>query len=217
MSLKVLLADDHPIVRDGLQSVIKKKGQGLKVVAEASNGNEVLNIASRIPVDVFVLDISMPILNGIDTAARLIKKDPTSKIVILSIHGEQSFVEKALVVGVRGYVLKENATEDIIVAIKEVYDGKYFLCPAISKFIVDGFIFWKHNYQYNPNVVKLTLREREILQLIAEGYSNEEASKHLNLSLNTVLVHRKNIMNKLDIHKHANLVRYAIKEGISKL
>lgn len=217
MSIKVLLADDHPVVRDGLRYVIEKEGGEIEVVAEASNGEEVLKIADGTAVDVFVIDISMPILNGIETTAGLIKKNPAHKVIILSIHGTRSFVAKALDVGAKGYLLKESATEDIIFAIKEVHIGRYFLCPAISKFIVDGFLGKRHDYQWHTKIVELTPREREILQLIAEGFSSKEIQKRLSLSLNTVLVHRKNIMYKLDIHKQADLIRYAIKEGISEL
>lgn len=217
MSIKVLLADDHPVVRDGLKYVIEKEGGGIKVVAEASNGKEVLALAERKAVDVFVVDISMPILNGIETTAELVKKNPANKVIILSIHGTQSFVEKALDAGAKGYLLKESATEDIIFAIKEVSIGRYFLCPAISKFVVNGFLGKRPDYQRHTKIVELTSREREILQLIAEGFTSKEIHKHLNVSMNTVLVHRKNIMQKLNIHKQADLVRYAIKEGISKL
>ena len=217
MTIKVLLADDHPVVRDGLRYIIDNKGEDIKIIGEASDGNEVLEFAKKNLVDVYVLDISMPILNGIEATNSLIKMDSRSKIIILSIHDSRVFVEKAMKSGARGYVLKESATEEVIHAIHEVYRGRFFLSPAISKFIVDGFLGKTKNYSSNKKAVDLTKREREILQLIGEGLTDKEISMKLNLSLYTVHVHRKNIMNKLDIHKQAGLIRYAIREGISKL
>jgi DNA-binding NarL/FixJ family response regulator len=159
----------------------------------------------------------MPILNGIETTVKLIKMNPNNKIIILSIHDSRSFVEKALYCGAKGYLLKESAVDEVIHAVHEVNKGRYYLSSAISKFIVDGFISEIHKRDINENLVHLTEREREVLQLIAEGFTNKEIANNLNLSLNTVHVHRKNIMQKLDIHKHAGLIRYAIKEGIVKL
>jgi len=217
MTIKVLLADDHPVVRDGLRYVVENKSDDIKIAAEASNGQEVLQNAEGTAIDVFIIDISMPILNGLDTAERLITKNADTKVIILSIHGSRNFVEKALGIGVKGYLLKESATEDIVQAIHEVHQGRYFLSPAISKFVVNGFVGKSREYVRKEKITKLTQREREVLQLIAEGFSSKEIQRHLKLSLNTVLVHRKNIMHKLGIHKQADLVRYAIKEGICKL
>jgi len=217
MSIRVLLADDHPVVRDGLRSVIDKKAEDIKIIGEASNGNDVLEIAKKNQVDIYVLDISMPILNGIETTDRLMKMNPDSKIIMLSIHDGHIFVEKALKRGARGYILKESATEEVIHAIREVYKGRFFLSPTISKFIVKGFLGKMQGHRRYEKPVNLTQREREILQLIAESFANKEIARKLNISLYTVQVHRRNIMQKLDIHKHADLIRYAIKEGISKL
>lgn len=217
MRIKVLLADDHPLVRYGLKSAIERNCKDIKVVGEASNGKEVLELAKEKHVDVYILDISMPILNGIETVLRLKEIDPKSKAIILSIHDKRIFVEKALESGARGYLLKESATEEVIRAIREVYMGRFYLSPAISSFVVNGFLGKIHGPPISEKIVKLTKREREILQLIAEGFTNKEIAGKLNLSLYTVHVHRRNIMQKLNIHKHADLVRYAIKEGISKL
>lgn len=217
MSIKIILADDHPIVRDGLRFIIEKKGGDIKIIGEASNGNEVLEMARKNYADVYVLDISMPILNGIDTTDRLLKMNPKSKIIILSIHDSRIFVEKALKTGAKGYLLKESATEEVIHAIREVYMGRYFLSPSISKFVVHGFLGNMQDYKRDSNKGNLTKREREILQLIAEGFTNKEIAGKISLSLHTVHVHRNNIMRKLEIHKQADLIRYALKEGISEL
>lgn len=217
MSIKLLLADDHPVVREGIRFAIERAADDIEIVSEASNGKEVLEFARKNPVDVYILDISMPILNGIETTVKLIKMNPNNRIIILSIHDSRSFVEKALYCGARGYLLKVNAVDDVIHAIHEVHRGRFFLSSSISKYIVNGFLSDLHKREINENLVHLTEREREVLQLIAEGFTNKEIASNLNLALNTVHVHRKNIMQKLDIHKHAGLIRYAIKEGIIKL
>ena len=217
MSIKVILADDHPVVRDGIKSVINRKGSDIEVIGEASNGNEVLEMVKEDPADVYIIDISMPLLNGIETTERLIKMEPQSKVIILSIHDSRIFVEKALKSGAKGYILKESATEEVIHAIRDVYRGRFFLSPGVSKYIVHGFLGKLHGYKKYKELVTLTRREREILQLIAEGYTSKEIASKLKLSVNTVRVHRKNIMKKLDIHKQADLIRYALKEGISNL
>jgi two-component system response regulator NreC len=217
MRIRVLIADDHPVVIAGLRAIIEKKAEDIKVIGEASNGKEVLEIAKNYPPDVYILDISMPILNGIETASRLKKLNPRSNIIILSIHNSNAFVEKAFDSGAKGYILKESATEDIVYAIRQVYLGQYFLSPSISKVIVNGFLNRIKHGDRTKSVAVLTKKEMDILQLIGEGYTTKEIARHLNISLYTVQVHRKNIMQKLDIHESANLIRYAIKEGISKL
>jgi DNA-binding NarL/FixJ family response regulator len=217
MSIRVLIADDHPVVIAGLRATIEKKAEDIKIIAEASTGKEVLEIAKKYPADVYILDISMPVLNGIETASRLKKSNPRSNIIILSIHNSSAFVEKAFESGVKGYILKESATEDIVYAIRQVYLGKYFLSPGISKIMVNGFLGRIKDRDRTKTVAIITKKEMDILQLLGEGSTTKEIAQQLNISLNTVKVHRKNIMQKLDIHESAKLIRYAIKEGISKL
>ena len=217
MIIKVILADDHHLVREGLRSVIEKKGEHIEVIGEAQNGKDVLAMAKKNPADVYVLDITMPVLNGIATTERLIKMDAKSKVIILSIHDNRIFVEKAIQSGARGYITKESAVEEIIRAIHEVYQGRFVLSPSISKFIVNGFLKEMNHQRSGESGLKLTPREKEILQLIAEGIDCKETARRLGLSLNTVQVHKKNVMRKLDLHRQVDLVRYAIKEGISKL
>lgn len=217
MSIEVVIADDHAVVRDGIKTIVERIGKDIKVIGEAANGNEVLEMASEKRADVYVIDIAMPGLNGIETADRLMKMDPENRIIILSMHDNRTFVEKALRCGVRGYILKENAVEEIVHAIREVYTGGCFLSPKISKFMVSGFFGRRGHYKQYQKVIDLTRREKQILQLIAEGFTGREIAGQLNLSLNTVHVHRKNVMRKLDIHKQTELIRYAFKEGISQL
>jgi DNA-binding NarL/FixJ family response regulator len=217
MSIRVVLADDHPIVRAGLRAVIEKSKEDIVIVDEAINGKDVLKIAEKSAVDVYLLDVEMPHLNGIETAERLLGKDPKTKIIILSIHDSRIFVHRALRSGVKGYILKENATEEVIQAIQEVFRGRFFLSPGISSYIVDGFLGKVGARKEKSAETGLTKREREVLQLIGEGSTNKEIAQKLNLYLNTVHVHRRNLMQKLNIHKQADLIRYTIKEGISKL
>ena len=214
MAIKVILADDHAIVRDGLKAVIDKKGDGISVIGEASNGNDVLKLSKTRPADVYLLDISMPVLNGIETTHRLVKKDPKSKIIILSMHDDRTFVVKALQSGARGYILKESATYEIVFGINEVYLGRYYLTPKISSYLVEDFL-GREPGERQPS--ELSSREKGILQLLAEGWNNKEIAEKLSLSLNTVHVHRNNIMKKLQIHRQADLIKFAIKEGIIQL
>ena len=217
MSIRVVLADDHPIVRAGLRAVIEKSKEDIAIVDEAVNGIEVLDIAEKNAVDVYLLDVEMPHLNGIETAERLLKKDPKAKIIILSIHDSRIFVHRALRCGVKGYILKESAIEEVTKAIQEVFKGRFFLSPGISNYIVDGFLGKIGAGKDKSAGDGLTKREREVLQLIGEGSTNKEIAQKLNLYLNTVQVHRRNLMHKLNIHKQADLICYTIKEGISKL
>ena len=217
MSIKVILADDHPVIREGIKAVVTAKDKDIEIIGEATNGKEVLEMADNRPADVYMLDISMSVLNGIETARRLIQIDPRSRIIILSIHDERTFVERALECGARGYILKESASEEVVNAIREVNQGRYFLSPGISKFVVQGFLERRYDHRQYKKFASLTRREREIVQLIGEGLTNKEIAGKLRISLNTVNVHQKNIMAKLNIHRKANLIRYALKEGISKL
>jgi DNA-binding NarL/FixJ family response regulator len=217
VKIKVLIADDHPVVREGLRSAIQMSAEDIEVVAEASNGREVLDAAAKTPIDVFVLDIQMPLLNGIETTSRLIRMYPACRVIALSIHDSRFFVEKAIHAGARGYVLKESSTAEIVRAIHEVHGGRFFLSPAVTQYIVDGFVKKSSDGQDDSSLAALSAREREILQLLAEGVPSKEIAKKLYLSLNTVRAHKKNIMQKLEFHSQVDLVRYAIKEGISKL
>jgi len=218
MSIKIILADDHVMLRDGVKAVIKESEKDIEIIGEASNGNEVLMMAEKRPADVYILDISMPVLNGLETADRLIKRDPRSKIIILSMHDDRSMVTRALQSGIKGYLLKDNSSEELVDAIYQVYEGRFYLCPGISQFVVQGFIGRKGSGgNQTKELRELTGREREILQLMAESFSSKEISEKLNLSVHTVQSHRKNILQKLHMSKPIDIVRYAAKEGIIEL
>lgn len=216
MAIDVVLADDHAIVRQGLGAVISQEPD-IKVIAEASNGEEIVKIAKKTSADIFIIDITMPILNGLEASHQIMRIQPKSKIIILSMHDNRAFIEKALGMGVKGYVLKDSAADEIIKAIRVVNNGEYFLSPKISTFVIQDYIDSKGRKIGTRKIIELTQREREVLQLISEGYTNKEVAAHLNISLKTALVHRNNIMQKLDIHRQADLIRYALKEGITTI
>jgi len=216
MAITVVLADDHAIVRQGLGAVISQE-QDIKVIAEASNGKEVVDIAKKDPADIFIIDITMPILNGLEASSQIMQINPGNRIIILSMHDNRAFIERALNLGIRGYVLKDSAADEIIQAIRAVYKDEYFLSPRISTFVIQDYIDSKGQKIGEKKIVSLTEREREILQLIAEGYTNKEVAMHLKIALKTALAHRNNIMQKLGIHRQADLIRYALKEGITTI
>ena len=218
MSIRVVIADDHPVVRDGLRSTIERSGKDIVVVGEASDGMEALTMAATTHADLFIVDITMPNMNGIETARELLKRSPAAKVIILSLHDTKAMVEEALAAGARGYLTKEMATRNVVEAVIEVHAGRYYLCPAIAHFIVEaGLKGGKGSRKRGAAPVALTGQERKVLQLIAEGHSNKEIAAVLGLAVNTIHGHRNRVMAKLDLHKQADLVHYAIKAGIAKL
>jgi DNA-binding NarL/FixJ family response regulator len=205
--MKILLVEDHVLVREGLKILLTQKG--FQVVAEASDGHEALRLARTTPFDVAVVDIGMPGLNGIDTARELQKASPRSSCILLTRHQEEEFVAAALNAGVKGYVLKDQVVEDLVAAILRVSRGATYLSPGISRAVVDLYRS-KGKVSDDP----LTYRERQVLQLIGEGKSNKEIASILGLSAKTIESHRSRLMQKLDIHETANLVRYGIRHGL---
>jgi len=217
MSIRVLIADDHPLVRDGLRFSIERSQRDIEIVGEASNGVEVLQLAEKIQADIFVLDITMPRLNGLDTARELIRQRPGVKIIMLSFHDARAFVEEAMTADARGYLTKETASRNIVQAISEVHLGRLYLSPDASRLMTGKAARGTDEADSGQGSVSLTLQERKILQLIAEGRTAKEIAAELGRAVNTVNAHRKNLMAKLDLHKQTDLVRFAVKEGIAKL
>ena len=218
MSIRVLIADDHPVVRDGLRMTIERSGKDIVVVGEASDGMEVLKAVRTRPADVFILDITMPNLNGIEAARELLKRSPATKVIVLSLHDTKALVEEALAVGARGYLTKEMVTQTVVDAVTEVHAGRYYLCPRVAHFVVEAGLKGKKGSQKRGAApVALTGQERKVLQLIAEGQSNKEIAAMRDVSVNTVHAQRNSVMAKLNLHKQADLVRYAIKAGVAKL
>ncbi len=214
MRKTIMLADDHAVIRQGLKAIIEDLDPELEVVAEAGNGRELLDLASEKAADVYLLDISMPVLNGIEAMIRLVKDDPTAKVIILSMYKDKILVEKAIKNGARGYVLKESAGEELVKAIEEVYRGQYYFSPAISGHLVQGFLYGRNDDGQESLESTLTDRQREILKLICDGYTEKDIGKELNISYHTVHVHKNNIMKALDIHSKAELIKYAVKNRI---
>jgi DNA-binding NarL/FixJ family response regulator len=190
---------------------------GIEVSAEASNGVEVIEYSRDNHSDVYVLDISMPILNGIETALKLRKIQPKAKILFLSMHDNTNFVQKALECGAKGYLLKASAVDEVVNAIKTVYDGKVFLSPKISSLVLDGFLSKGKKLNKKKSFAGLTNRERQVLQMFAEGFTCKDIASTLKVSSHTVHNHRVHIMSKLKLHTNAELVKFALKEGISSL
>jgi DNA-binding NarL/FixJ family response regulator len=218
MSIRVIIADDHPVVRDGLRLTIERSGEDIVVVGEASDGMEVLKMARTKAADVFILDITMPNMNGIETERELLKQSPAAKIIMLSLHDTKAMVEESLAAGARGYLTKEMATRNVVEAVAEVHAGHYYLCPQIAHFVVEAGLREKRGSRKRGAApVALTTQERKVLQLIAEGHGNKEVAARLDVSVSTIHTHRNSVMAKLNIHKQADLVRFAIKAGIAKL
>ncbi len=207
MSTRVLLADDHALIRQGLKALLEK--HGFQVVSEASDGQETVRSVEKTNPDVAIIDISMPILNGIDTARELKKSSPKTKVILLTQHDEDQYVTESLRAGVKGYVLKSQAADDLVHAIHEVCRGSVYLSPSISRAIVDAYLS-KTYVSSDP----LSGRERQVLQLVGEGKSTKDIAVHLGISVKTAESHRARLMKKLDIHETASLVRYAIRNGL---
>ncbi len=211
--IRILLADDHTVVRKGLRLLLESQPE-FEVIADACDGRETIALAEQHQPDVVVLDVAMPILNGIEAARQISAKLPNTAIVFLSMHSDESYVLKALKSGARAYLLKDSAEYDLIAAIKAVSEGKAFFSPAISKMLVEDYVRQMRERDVEDSYELLTTREREILQLLAEGKSNKDVASLLNLSLYTVETHRGNIFQKLNLHNSAELILYAIRKGV---
>jgi two-component system response regulator NreC len=211
--VRILLADDHTLVRKGLRLLLETN-PGFQVVAEAANGREAVALAEEHKPHAVVMDIAMPILNGIEAARQICNKLPQTAVVFLSMHSDEGYVLKALKSGARGYLLKDSAEQDLINAVKAVSEGKAFFSPAISKMLVEDYVRQMQELKLEDSFELLTTRERELLQLLAEGKNNKEVASILNLSLHTVETHRSNIFQKLNLHSGAELILYAIRKGV---
>jgi DNA-binding NarL/FixJ family response regulator len=206
---RILLADDHPMFRQGLKALLER--EGYEVVAEAADGLEAVRQAQQSKPDIAVLDLGMPMLNGIDAARDIHKRIPDTRVVLLTMYEEDAYVLEALRAGIRGYVLKAQAAADLVNAIREVLRGAIYLSPGISEAVVNAY---KTKSDLPPD--PLTDRERQVLQLVAEGKTTKEIAGILGLSVRTADSHRTRIMQKLEIHETASLVRYAIRRGFIK-
>jgi two-component system, NarL family, response regulator NreC len=210
---RIVLADDHKLMRSGLRVLLEQQPD-LTVVGEASDGREAVALVASQRPDVLVMDIGMPSLNGIEAAAQITQSNPEAAIVMLSMHSDESYVLRALKAGAKGYLLKDSAEADLIRAVRAVAEGKSFFSPAVSKVLLDDYVRKLKRSGTEDPYDLLTPREREVLQLVAEGKSNKEVAQLLNLSVYTVETHRSNIMEKLNLHGVPELILYAVRKGI---
>jgi DNA-binding NarL/FixJ family response regulator len=207
MPIRVLLADDHQIIRDGMKVFLER--EGYNVNAQAQNGQDAVRLAQSFRPDVVVLDITMPILNGLDAAREILHNSPSTKAILLSMHDESKYVLEGLRIGIKGFVTKTHAAEDLLLAIRQAMQGMTYVSPELSQAVFEAI-------QMNKDVMQdpLTPRERQVLQLVAEGKTSKESAQLLNISTKTAETHRARIMEKLNIHETAGLVRYAIRRGL---
>jgi len=211
--IRVLLADDHTLVRAGIRSLLENM-EGIEVIAEAGDGREALRLVRTHRPDVVLMDIAMPGLNGLEAAARIAKKFPNVRVIILSMHVNEEYVLQALRAGAAGYMVKGADAAELEIAIRAVARGETYLSPMVSKHVVTDYI-QRISGETSP-LELLTPRQREVLQLIAEGYSTKKIARTLKISVKTVETHRMQLMERLDIHDIAGLVRYAIRVGLVK-
>ncbi|HEV2500084.1 MAG TPA: response regulator transcription factor [Terriglobia bacterium] len=207
MPIRILLADDHEVVREGFKSILER--QGYEVVGEAPDGLEAVRLAEKLKPQLAILDLAMPLLNGIEATRQILRVSPQTKTILLTMYKENQYVLEALRAGVAGYVLKTKAAKDLVQAIRQVSKGIAYLSPEVSQTLVDV-------YRSGGEILSepLTARERQVLQLVAEGKTTKEVASLLDVSVKTAETHRANLMKKLDIHETAGLVRYAIRTGL---
>jgi two-component system response regulator NreC len=211
MALRILLADDHMMVREGVKAVLQQ--EGFTVVADASDGHEAIRLAEQQHPDIAILDYAMPLLNGIDAAREVLRVSPRTKVIMVTMYAEDAFVLEALRAGIRGYLLKARSMSELVNAVREVWKGEIYLSPSISRTVVQAYLGMVDTSAEDV----LSTRERAVLQLVAEGKSSKEIASLLNISPNTVESHRTRIMQKLNIHDTAGLVRYALRHGLIQM
>ncbi len=211
MSIRVVLADDHVLIRAGLRALLQSL-PNVEVVGEASDGHEAVEVASRLEPDVVIMDIGMSNLNGLEAASQIRRQSPGVRVIMLSMHANEEYVGQALDAGASGYLLKGAEPAELELALKAVVRGETYLSPTISRQLVQDYL--SHRKEKLGSAVELTARQREVLQLVAEGRSTKEIARKLGVSIKTVETHRTELMRRLDIHDVAGLVRYAVRRGL---
>jgi two-component system response regulator NreC len=210
--IRVLLADDHTILRDGIRALLDDQTD-IEVIGEAQDGQATVKMTAQLLPDVVVMDIAMPLLNGLEATRQIQRDFPQVRVLILTMHENEEYIRQVLAAGALGYVLKDAAAHDLLGAIRAVYQGEAVLSPAITRLVIEDYLRWG-DIRPPDSTNSLTSREREVLQLIAEGYTNKEIAEILCLSIKTVQSHRTNLMSKLDLHDRGELIKYAIQKKI---
>ncbi len=213
MKLKVLIADDHGVVRKGLRLLLEQYPE-IEVVGEAANGRDVVRLAGELGPDVILMDVAMPLLNGIEAAEQIRKANDRIGVIMLTMHADEGYLLRALNAGVRGYLLKESAEEDLLRAVRTVSEGKPFFSSAITHTLLEDYMRVLKQEGLSDSFELLTTREKEVLQLLAEGKTNKETASILDVSLYTVESHRTNLMQKLNLHNTAEIVLYAVRKNL---
>ena len=214
MAKRILIADDHEMVRAGLKSILQQQ-HDVEVVADVGDGRTAVRLTAELLPDLVIMDINMPELNGIEAIRQIVGGESGAKVIALSVHADRQFIAAALDAGAKGYLLKNSASVELQLAIRAVLQGEMFLSPRIAHIVVDRFV--RGNKSGEPNGGELTPKQREVLQLLAEGKSNKEIALRMEISSKTVETHRAQIMEKLKIHNLAGLTKYAIREGLTSL
>lgn len=212
-AIKILLADDHTILRKGLRLLLEREN-GFTIVGEAAHGREVVEAVERDMPDVVIMDIAMPMMNGIEATRRIAETHPRTAVIILSVHSDEAYVLRALKAGARGYLLKDSAESDLLQAVRAVASGKAYFSPAVSKILADDYVRQVRDQGVEDPYDLLTPRERELLQLIAELKATKEIAEILGLSPHTVDTHRGNLMQKLNVHSIPEVILYAVRRGV---
>jgi DNA-binding NarL/FixJ family response regulator len=211
--ITVLLVDDHMIIREGLRAVLEAEGD-IEVVGEAETGRQAIQLTKRLRPDVVIMDIAMPLLNGLEATRRIVKDVPAARVLILSAYGDDAYVRQAILFGAAGYLIKQTSADSLARAIREIQEGKTFFSPSIAKRLHDLSLESPAGRGATQKKAGLSSREVEVLQLIAEGKANKQVARELGISIKTVEKHRQHLMSKLDLHDTAGLTRYAIAAGI---
>jgi DNA-binding NarL/FixJ family response regulator len=210
--VRILLADDHTILRDGIRALLEDEPDML-VIGEAEDGRTAVKMACQLKPDVVLMDIAMPLLNGLEATRQIKRECPQVNVLILTMHENEEYIRQVLASGAMGYILKDAAARELLEAIHAVQRGEAVLSPAITRLVIENYLRWG-DLQKEDNPHGLTQREREVLQLIAEGYSTRQIAEILSISIKTVQAHRANLMSKLDLHDRADLIKYAIQRKI---
>ena len=210
--IRVLLADDHAILRDGIRALLEDEPE-MEIIGEAENGLDVVRMVDQLKPDIVLMDIGMPRLNGLEATRQILNLSPTTRVLILTMHDNEEYIRQVLAAGALGYILKDAAARELIQAIKVVHRGEAVLSPAITRLVIEDYLRWG-DLQTEEDMICLTPREREVLQLIAEGYTNKQMADILCISIKTVQSHRMKMMQKLDLHNRGELIKYAIQKKI---